>query len=489
MSKTLFHGISILIILFLTLGFNKLNLYDYANYAGPINDFLNGLPLLTFRANYGFMPIIFLGQIFKTIPLNARNLHFVIAITNSGGFVVYYLFLCRIFRDTRWAMLATIFAIFVKHLTGNGATYQIPQQTFIRMGMWLFVAYALSFRRLLLSMLLVGINVFWSLDFGIYTFIAYCMYLFVESLNTDVLTFLKNLTRHLFQLFLTITSVFIFINGLYFIYYRSLPQWTLHYLSALNVQSTSSMVPVPNVPILWVYVLLFVITISFLIAKKSEKKTFGSSQSAVLFTACVGLVTFNYFLGRSYINSIPVLSLPLFVCVFYLFKVFFDQNINKFVAIVIIATLLAVPGTLWAYQGIQNLAWAHPLNTIRVLNNTAPEALDEYYWVGSTANGIAAKYPDEIRENRLTLLSIWDTWILVIHKTPNRAGINCLICYYPEEDLSFVADNIIKSPSKFLFVDSDRQLEHSRVERIFVKIANRYRYLETIGFLDVYTRI
>lgn len=132
--KFSWHFIAIFVILWTTLGFETINLYDYSNYAGPINDFILGKPLLNFRASYGFMPIFLLGIIFHFIPPTSEYLQTAIAIFNAIGFLLVYIILVSVFKDFRWALFTTLFAIFGQHLIGWIAPYQIPKKTFIRMG-------------------------------------------------------------------------------------------------------------------------------------------------------------------------------------------------------------------------------------------------------------------------------------------------------------------------------------------------------------------
>lgn len=502
--KVFSQGVTILVILWLTLGLNKLNLYDYSNYAGPINDFRLGVPPVTSQSIYGFLPIVLLGILFKAITLTSQNLHLAIAVFNSFGYFVYYFFLYRILKDFRWAFIATLFAIFGKHLIGWGATYQIPQWTFIRLGMWVFVALALAFKSDLVKKLgrfghsipiiAVGITIFWSLDFGLYTVIAYCLYIFISTLNTNFFFYVKTTIKQLMQLISVIALLFISINAVYLLFYQTFPMWTNHYFSIFTILSTKLMVPVPNIPPLWGYILVFIVAISYLIYKKKQNSKLTDSESSVLFTAAVGLTTFNYFLGQSFINSITELSLPFYVCVFFLLKSFLRHytpgtRLTILETSLIVATILSPPATLFAYQGIQNLTWANPISTIAVLNRTNPNAFDEQYWVGSTAKGLMNTYEQDIRSKNFMLLSTWNTWVLILWHATNKLNINCLICFYPEDKFDFVVNYIHKTPPKYLFVDSNRVLEYERVEKIFSHVKDQYQYIETIGFIDVYKRI
>ena len=504
-ARVIFHTIAVAIILYLTLGMSNLNLFDYSNYAGPINDLILGKPLLTYRSSYGFAPILFLSLIFNYIPLTSIYLTFEIAVINAFGFLLFYLLNNKIFKDLRWATVVTVSSIFVQHLVADRPTYQIPQQTFIRLGMWIFVALALSYNAFLrkkfgkvsnyVPAFLVVVCFFWSADFGLYIFLAYCLYLLVLSLHQQIIVFTIIYLRRLLKLSAILSIIFILINFIYLISYRSFPMWGEYYFAVYKYQSSGSMVlPFPDIPFIFVYIIVLLLVVCYLILVEKEKGELDDSQKSVLFTACVGLITFNYFLGRPAPSFLNVLSLPFIVCTYYLLKIILNsfQRISKvllFGIIFFIATFFSVPGTLLAYQGLKTLEIANPYQTIRILEHKRPEINDEYYWVGPTAEELRNKYNSEIRAGNLTLLSFWDTWLLVILHTTNRAGINCLVCYYfPGEDLGFIVENIRNSSSRYLFVDTNRNIAKGRVEHLFSKIADQYTYIETIGFIDVYKR-
>lgn len=270
--------------------------------------------------------------------------------------------------------------------------------------------------------------------------------------------------------------------------------WITHYFSVYAYRKIGNIDPFLNTPILLIYILTFVITISLFIFFKREKGKLENNEEVILFTACVGLTTFNYFLGRPFLSSLNTLSLPLIICIFYPAKVFldklrFESKAISLSAIILISTLLSIPATLFAYQGINNLKLANPYTTFRILKHQMPQVKNEYDWVGPTAQALKAKYGTETRSGNLTIISAWDTWFLVIYRSTNRAGINCLICYYfPADDLDFVIENIKKSPSQYLFVDSKSTFEDGRDKYLFSKLKDQYSYVETIGFLDVYKR-
>lgn len=488
-----FQGMAVLIIFWLTWGIAKLNLYDYTHYAGPIHEYLSGRPLLTFRSWYGFLPILFLSGIFRIIPLTAANLHVTIASFQFLGFVFYYRLLSNILKDARWALFATVYAIFSYHIVIIGGLSEHPQSTFIRMGLWVSIALLIFYRARVLVPIAVAIAFFWTLDFGIYVVAAYCLYLVITNLDDNITLFSKRYVRLIVFLLMSIFVIFILINIYYLARYQILPQWSTHYFFMANYQASNHMLPVPNAPMLWLSVLVPVAAISYLINQKQKNGNLGRIESAVLFTACVALTQFIYFLGRTTLNQLHAISLPIFLCAFYLIKISLERLRDfgfpiTIAAVLLVGIILGLPGTLLFYQGLQNIKVSNPLGTLKIVRG---EVFDEYDWFSPTTDLLMSRYGSEIRAGNLTLLSIWDTWYLTILGTTNRVGINCQLCYIPDENVDFQVTNIRKSPSDYLFLDSMRTPNEfdSRVEKLYQKIKSEYQFVETLGLLDVYKRI
>lgn len=496
------HILACVIIFFLTIGIPKLNLYDYTHYAGPIHDILIGNPPLTSRSWYGFFPIVLLSILFRVIPLTAASLHITITVVHYLGFLLYYKVLDTILQDARLALIGALYAIFASHLVMIGGINEHPQNTFIRMGAWLIVALTIVYQSVLMKKLgkialtlppiVTVLSLFWTLDVGLYTLEAYCLYMLLMNLNDHVTIFIKQLSRTIGVVAGCIIAVFGFVNLVYFVMYHRLPMWYTHYFFITRYQASNHMLPVPHEPWLWISVLIPVATIGFLVSRMKQQQGLTHVQSGVLFVAVASLTYFSYFLGRTTLNQLHNVILPILVCAFYLIKIGLDHARRSpfpiaIASIILVGTILGVPGTLLAYEGIQYLKIANPVNTLRIVRG---EMSDEYDWFGPTVKSIQSKYSEEIKSGNFTLLSIWDTWYLTLLHTTNRVGINCQLCYVPDENVDFQVGNIRNSPSQYLFLDKERSENDygARVTDVFSNLTSEYHYVETIGLLDVYKR-
>lgn len=488
------HILAGVIIFLLTIGIPKLNLYDYTHYAGPIHDILMGNPPLATRSWYGFLPIILLSLLFRVIPLTAASLHVAVTLIHYLGFLLYYTILRTVLRDARWALVGTVYAIFGSHLVMIGGINEHPQNTFIRMGAWIVVALSILYRPLLsaLPMTIVALSLFWTLDAGLYTLMAYVLFMFFLHFGDRTHLLVKRMVHMLGGIAGLTAMTFLLINLVSYIFYQKFPMWLTHYLFIGSYQASSHMLPVPNEPWLWMSILIPAATIAVLMTQMKRQQHLTDVQSAVLFIAFASLTYFNYFLGRTTLNALHTVILPILVCAFYLLKIGLDRIRTSPMAVTIASvilagTILGVPGTLLVYDGIGYLKVANPGSTLQLLGGGMP---DEYDWFGPTVQNIQKKYGKEVSAGKFTLLSMWDTWYLLLLHTTNRVGITCQLCYVPDEHVDFQVSNIRQSPSPYLFADHQRTRYDygGRVEDVLSRLKSEYYFVETVGLLDVYKR-
>lgn len=495
--------ITTVIIFCLTIGFDYTNLYDTSNYAGPINDLLLGKPLLTSRSQYGLIPILLLSLLFRFIPLTSIYFVFSVAVFQFIFFMIFYYVLYGVLRDTRWAFIGTVVTIFSKHLVSDGATYRIPQQSYLRLGSWLLIPFVMfifdrfftQHKRIysLVVPIVVGLNFFWTFDFGLYAIGAYVIFLGILYLSLHWKYTCVKLLQKGMVVAATILIVVISISCISFLVYHTWPMWTTHYFSSSSYMSSNHMLSVPHVPMLWLYIMPFVMVISYALYRKITVQQLCTYERGILFIACIGITTFTYFLGRSTLDRLNTLSTPCIACSLFLLQRFFDRlkrmpKALHYGAILCVSVAMSLPVTLLGYHGAKVLATINPNSTWKLLHFTSEHEFGEY-WFYKEAQEIQSKYHQELINNRLTMLSMWETWMFVAFQKLNQSGINCIGCYYLNDNVDFIIQNILSSPSKFLFVDKDRwQGGDEVVNIIFTRIQDNYEYVETIGIFEVYKK-
>ena len=170
--------IMLLSIIPLTFYVGELAYYDATHIIGPIHDLLMGRPPLSSPSWYGLLPVILLSFIFRIVPLTLSNLYLTIAVIETVGYLLLYLFIQRLFKDIRWANLTIYLIILFHFLVQLGDRNYYLQSTFIRFGIWLPLAFSilLNNRRALIGSLLLAL--FWTTDMGLYVVGAYIATMF-----------------------------------------------------------------------------------------------------------------------------------------------------------------------------------------------------------------------------------------------------------------------------------------------------------------------
>ncbi|OGG04261.1 hypothetical protein A2Z33_03880 [Candidatus Gottesmanbacteria bacterium RBG_16_52_11] len=496
--KILLHGGSVLLIFWLTTGINKLNFYDYTHYAGPVHDLLEGQPLLQSRSWYGFLSVVTLSTIFRFIPLTVTNLHLVFAGIQFSGFVLLYVLFQLLLRDWRWASVSTVYAIFANHLVKIGAPYEFPQQSFWRMGIWLPVAILIYLENRFpksgplktrhLTTGVIAVALLWTLDFGLYTLIAYTAYLWISHSGRTLAESLKNTLSRVIPVLACAFGTALLISLAGFLVSGVWPMWIRHYAFIGLYFASSFALPFPQSPYPWIMILVPAGATGYLIYRMRKTGHLSPVEKTVLFTAAAGLANFLYFTGSSHLNGLHALSLPFLVCAFYLLKTALDglrsgPKPALAMFILVAAALLALPGTYLYKQGTANLEYANPVTTLRFITGPAE---NEFTYFGPTADSIRKSYGSDIAASRFAILSVWDTWYLILLKTRNSLGHSCLACYLTEESPDPFIDAVHKSPARHLFVDADRFQHNGRVARLFSLLRQDLSYVETLGLLEVY---
>ena len=481
-----------------------LSIFDFTHYAGPINDLLRGHLPLASPSWYGFLAIVFLSFIFRVVPLGLFNLHIVFAVLVVLGFVVYYKLLCVLTGHRRGiALFVTVFAIFANWITVNSLRGTIPQSTVVRFGMWIPLAFAILYEseskegagsrgRRLVTLFVVVFSLFWTFDIGLYVLMSYLLFRWFSSLSSSVGVTVKHF---IFQVAMTtgaVASGFVGIALLYLALWRQLPQWHNLWGNPMSYLVSPLVLPLPGTILPFLVLAPGVAAIVYVLDKKmkSTERLFPS-DTLVLFIACYSVVQFVYFMGRSHPNNLHHVILPLVVCLFFLIHrglvAGWRRGFSTGVAVtILISLLLAYPTTPLVLQGIVNLRRENILTTIQTLQH--PQGTEEQFF-GSTVQVISERYPKILAEHAFAIVSVYDTWYLVLLGATNVVGSNCLFCYITPDTVAPLIEQIRKDKPKVLFVDADRLLHIGEVSWIFTPVSPAYRFKESLGLLDVYERV
>lgn len=467
-------------IILLTFHVGYLNPYDFSLYAGPINDTLRGKALLSFPSTYGFFVIVFLAKIFSIIPFSLFHLHIVTSILTTLGFIAFYFLANILLKNRGIAFLATILAISANWLTGIGYRGSFPQTGVLRFGIWYVVALAIylevKFRQRLMTILAVALSFFWSFDVGSYVLIAYLMFRWFTSLQGSIQKTIAGFIPHLVVTIGTILGTFLLITLVTTTSFGVSPQWHYFWGSTGAFLSGPFLLPLPSSIIPWLVLAPPVISICYVLA--IEKK----QNKLLLFTACYGVIQFMYFVSRSHPNNLHHVILPSILCLFVLVHRLIKNSSSGVLAA---SLLLAYPMTILGSQAINNLKNENIVTTLQTIRRPLGTEQERF---GETTRALEAKYGISLSSRDFGLLSLYDTWYLILLKTTNTIGTNALFTYLTPDAVVPIVDTITAHPPAVLFVDKNPYDHVGEVSWIFNKISSLYQWKESVGLLDVYVR-
>lgn len=502
----LFHAIAVIFIFLLTFYVGYLSIYDHSNYASAINDVLLGNPLLTFPSLYGFLSIGFLSLLFRFIPLTLLNLSIVTASMVTLGFIGVYILGYFLYSRRSLAFVTTVFAIFANWIVQDGWRNSFPQSTVLRFGIWIPLALCIYFRRRVrskrtqrllhvLELTVLAIGFFWTFDIGVYLLLAYLLFYWHVSLRPNIVTTIRRFFLQTLSIVGVLLGVFLLINLIYFTFIGVSPEWKYYTSTALSYAASASFwtIPMPKSIFPWITVApAWLVTAYMLYVKKRNHTISENPRSAlIMFIACYAMIQFTYMFGRSTLNNLHVVAIPLVLCLFFLLDrtMLAARRVNgalTYSAVFLWSLTLSYPTYFLLNQGYMNLYGANIVTTVEFIRH--PQGTERQFF-GSTADLLGITYPVIFQTKESAILSIWDVWYNVLLHRTNEIGTNCLICFIPPAPATHIADAIRNKNFRYLFVDHDRYQNTGQVAQVFDTIVDTYTFRETVGYLDVFERI
>ncbi len=508
-----FYILSFLSIAILTLNFEKLNFYDYAYYAGPINDILHGKYLLyNSISQYGFLSIIFLSIPFYFVKLNLTNLTILNSVAIIGGFTALLAIAQFLYKNKYYALFVLIFIIFANHITAGHGYYL--QTNALRFGMWMLICLSIinevknshsKFSKVweAITLLLISVSVFWIFDNGIYVLLAYFSYKIFDSLQEDAKNTFSIIKKTLLKLAVSVGVVFLLINGFYIFILNINPNWSYYISDSVYYLHGYGLMIFPNSSWPWFFILTYAVSLCLLFTQR--KFNFGkdklSENRVFSFIVFYGIFQFTYFVGRSHLNNLHHVFVPFSLSLFYIILIIIQYTKSlsdikiKIITGIIISLALALPSYFLFLPGIKNIKYEnlfHIPELIRSANVSERVHLNSILGkktVSKLKSNSNNKYGQYIKSYGITILSIFDTWYLIELNSVNNVESNNLQHYTDERDLKNLARSVVNRGDKYIFVDKDKTREGKIVYYLLKTMVNDYKFKENIGELDVYEKI
>lgn len=508
----IFYCLALFLITVLSLNIGNLNFYDYSYYAGPVNDLLHGKFLLHNNiSQYGFFSIIFLSLPFYFLDLNLTNLTILNLIVIILSYLAILAICISIYKDKYFALFVLIVIIFANHITGGMGYY--VQTNALRFGMWVLISLSVineikmqntKYYKIseMLTLTLISFSFFWILDNGVYIILAYLFYRVFNSLDNISKT-INTLKSVLLKIAISILIIFLLIQIFYISVLNVYPNWNFFVSHSVYYLSTFGLMPFPNSSWPWFFIIIYILGLCLLFTyKKFKRKEINTLQSQLFtFILFYGIFQFTYFMGRSHINNLHHISAPFIIGLFYLILIVIQSikhNPDKLIKLqvgIILSLGFALPFYFLFMSGIRGVDPSriiHIQELVRKIRKYEEIHLNEILGedtIKRLNDNSDSGYSQYLKTNGVTLLSIFDTWYLIKLDMVNNIQSNNLLHYIDEGELKWLAGSVVRQGDKYIFLDKDKTREGNKIDFLFKRLSEHYKFKENIGELDVYERI
>lgn len=499
---------SFTLIIIISFSIKNFNEYDYAYFAGPINDLLHGKFLLyNIPSQYGFLSIFMLSILFKFVELNLFNIVLVNSVAVTVGFCLIFILLQFIYRSRALSLFVIITTIFFNYIVQIETRGDFPQTNVMRFGMWILVGLLIAIQNSLtdsslkkkletfLSFIL-AISFFWVADNGVYVLLAYLSYMMFNNLQPSIIESFKKILSVVFKPVAFIAGLLVFINAVYVLYLHIPINWNYYFSDSKYYILGFGLIPLPNSYLPWIMMITYLISLIYLYTKK-RFGILSKSDKILSFILFYGIFQFIYFMGRSHLNNLHHVAIPFVICFFYLLekliiKVKEERNkLWKLSFVMLISLVLLTPFYLVILQGISNFKGNNLIESVQIIKNRDKIEAENFKRVTGERNfeKLINRYGDYIRNNGITLVSVDDTWYLIKLKIINNINSNNLSYYVDEKDLKNLSESIIKNKYKYVFISPYKEDARKEVKMVYKvmynELSNFYKFKENIGSLDV----
>jgi len=502
--------ISIMSILVLSFYIPSISSIDYAYYIGPINDVLHDkLLLINTPSQYGFLSIATLAAVFKVIKIGLLPMMIVNAIIVSLGYLGVFVLMRFLFKSKFLSFFAISVTIFATYIVQTEERGWFPQTSFLRFGFWVLAALMILMAYLkkkyfqifmnVLFPLITSIGLFWSFDSGAYLVLAYLCFIFFQSLSASLRKFSYQFIKRIISFFSILLGVTLTITCYYFFRFGIWIEWHQLIVRSQYYLQGFGLLPLERTSWPWIILAGYLCTLAYLFLRKMMRKNsiLIPEETLLSYILFYGIFQFAYFMGRSGINNLHHVSIPFFICIFFIIdKLAFWSNKNiglacRVILLILISFAMGIPITLIGLQGFNNISSGNILTSTKTLFSYNKIQSQYYRSVGweQTVMRIEQEFGSYIREHGITILSAHDTWYLLLLNRSNNITSNNLQYFIETSDLKLLANQILQQKDKYIFIDHQKNLDRAQVATVFSMISSDYKFLKNLGNLDLYERL
>ena len=305
--------------------FQGMNAGDYGWFLAPTQDVLSGKHLLVAsQSQYGLLLFYLLAAIFRFMSIANDHFGAVLIVLHVLYYTLLYLILRTLLPNRTQAIVAFLFVMGFSFFSNEARSSIYGQPSISRLRNLLdapiFLGFALELKTqrrfwFKIAAVLTGIAALYNMDVGAALLIAGLAFAVAVPLFTE-----RSATRVLWQSTMRIgwivgTVVFTVIGFTAFIELASgqFPAWSkLFTLVGMYVAGFGSL-PMPVVGAYWWILAAYAAGLLTVFVSWVGKRNLR--EAPFILAVCVyGIVAFHYYLGRSYIGNLWVISTPALVC-------------------------------------------------------------------------------------------------------------------------------------------------------------------------------
>jgi len=310
------------------------NIYHQNYYLGPVNAILHGRTILVnVFSQYGVLVLEFLAVIFKLrlVPLSYQGLSYLVALLCMLQFAVIFFLLRTILKSPLYSLLALLVILLINIFAIGGVIQVLPSNGPLRFGLCypmvvlcaLFFKYPAKKRIFsILAYLVLGLASLWSFETFVYVAFIFMGMLVYQSIISNGHELWKVFKLILYGSLLAILSIGIsqaIFAGIIFLQTSEWPKWGYYFAFIFLFAGGFGALPAdPWSAWFFLIAIYFVCLSGFIIKWWFERKLdAGVEQAVILGLSFSGIAQFTYFLNRSDLDHLIMISVPATIIAFY----------------------------------------------------------------------------------------------------------------------------------------------------------------------------
>lgn len=497
-----------------------INYYHHNFIVAPINDLFAGKHLLvdTF-SQYGMLLPFFLYQIFKwLLPFSYMNLYFVFMLGTMVYYFILYFFLLKLTKSKLYSLFGLFFLMGVQTLLNYpvypvSENYVWPGATVLRYFFDIPVFLLLYKNKNLASTplfvvtsSLTAMAVLYNLETGLALSVGFMVFIFIVALSKSELSWRNKvafLLRHLFIFVIALALMSLFFSTYTLSVSGHWPNWNLMTKFVVLAQEGISNINTPllgwHLPIL----VLYFLSIIFALERIQTKKTVSWLMLIIAGLASYGLMLSNYYISRSVLSNLTVVSLPAGIIVIILIKQLStsrDKAIKLIRAILLIFFVFILGlSSYFLVKRLQYRVYAagHVEELKKYPGNRAFYVVSYDENKGRTVDdlfdSVAAIKELSKGQKKVLLFSRFDTIILVMAEKTQVLPVPMMEQFYYKRELEWAKKMLtsLNPKPKYIFVDKiDARFpppsSYEGANELFDSIKPFYVFYKRVGILEIY---